>query len=230
MIIEKYYTVADTAVCIAADEKIMYGDDGVLAPFALASVSGGVVRYEYEISDSLPDPCGTPTVSRPDIAEFGEGEHTVRYIGAVANSLDGAYICTRKEGSTVRVTVKSSFCSKLSPSLILNSVSAERLAVNAGGIIFHSAYIGFRNEGILFTAPSGTGKSTQAELWRKWREADVINGDRSLGDKQERKSPAQSDSLSRTGADRHARADKGRTSLLPYMGGLLRQHMEPRGA
>ena len=61
MIIEKYYTVADTAVCIAADEKIMYGDDGVLAPFARASVSGGVVRYEYEISDSLPDPCGTPT-------------------------------------------------------------------------------------------------------------------------------------------------------------------------
>lgn len=81
MIIEKYYTVADTAVCIAADEKIMYGDDGVLAPFALASVSGGVVRYEYEISDSLPDSCGTPTVSRPDIAEFGEGENTVRYIG-----------------------------------------------------------------------------------------------------------------------------------------------------
>lgn len=180
MIIEKYYTVADTAVCIAADEKIMYGDDGVLAPFALASVSGGVVRYEYEISDSLPDPRGTPTVSRPDIAEFGEGENTVRYIGAVANSLDGAYICTRKEGSTVRVTVKSSFCSKLSPSLILNSVSAERLAVNAGGIIFHSAYIGFRNEGILFTAPSGTGKSTQAELWREWRGADVINGDRSM--------------------------------------------------
>ena len=51
-----------------------------------------------------------------------------------------------------------------------------------------------------------------------------------LGDKQERKSPAQSDSLSRTSADRHARADKGRTSLLPYMGGLLRQHMEPCGA
>ena len=50
--------------------------DGVLAPFALASVSGGVVRYEYEISDSLPDSCGTPTVSRPDIAEFGEGENT----------------------------------------------------------------------------------------------------------------------------------------------------------
>ena len=52
--------------------------------------------------------------------------------------------------------------------------------MNAGGIIFHSAYIGFRNEGILFTAPSGTGKSTQAELWREWRGADVINGDRSM--------------------------------------------------
>lgn len=31
---------------------------------------------------------------------------------------------------------------------------------------------------ILFTAPSGTGKSTQAELWKKYRNAEIINGDR----------------------------------------------------
>ena len=33
-------------------------------------------------------------------------------------------------------------------------------------------------EAIVFCAPSGTGKSTQAELWKKYRGAKIINGDR----------------------------------------------------
>lgn len=45
-------------------------------------------------------------------------------------------------------------------------------------LIFHTSYIDVGGQGILFTAPSGTGKSTQAELWRVHREARVLNGDK----------------------------------------------------
>ena len=45
-------------------------------------------------------------------------------------------------------------------------------------LIFHTSYIGWQGKGILFTAPSGTGKSTQAELWRVHRGAEVLNGDK----------------------------------------------------
>lgn len=46
-------------------------------------------------------------------------------------------------------------------------------------IILHSNFIIHNNESILFTAPSGTGKSTQGSLWEKYKGAEVINGDRS---------------------------------------------------
>lgn len=44
----------------------------------------------------------------------------------------------------------------------------------------HSSFICWRGHGILFTAPSGTGKSTQAGLWEAARNAEQLNGDRSM--------------------------------------------------
>lgn len=44
----------------------------------------------------------------------------------------------------------------------------------------HSSIVEWNRKGILFTAPSGTGKSTQAELWKKYEQATIINGDKAL--------------------------------------------------
>lgn len=46
-------------------------------------------------------------------------------------------------------------------------------------VILHSSFLAYKGKAILFTAPSGTGKSTQAELWRVHRPgAEIVNGDR----------------------------------------------------
>lgn len=42
------------------------------------------------------------------------------------------------------------------------------------GIMLHSSAISYKGEGILFSAPSGTGKSTQSSLWKKEFGDDVI--------------------------------------------------------
>lgn len=44
-------------------------------------------------------------------------------------------------------------------------------------IEIHSALIKSKEKGILFLGPSGIGKTTQAELWRDCRGAEIINGD-----------------------------------------------------
>ncbi len=46
--------------------------------------------------------------------------------------------------------------------------------------ILHASYIAVDGGAILFAAPSGTGKSTQAGLWQEFAGAQIVNGDRVL--------------------------------------------------
>ena len=47
-------------------------------------------------------------------------------------------------------------------------------------LILHSSFISYKDKGIIFTGPSGIGKSTQADLWAKYQNSNIINGDRTL--------------------------------------------------
>lgn len=49
-----------------------------------------------------------------------------------------------------------------------------------GAAVFHAAYIDRNGQAVLFTAPSGTGKSTQAALWAEHMRTEIVNGDRVL--------------------------------------------------
>ena len=59
-----------------------------------------------------------------------------------------------------------------------NGIQLQYLLMHHRGMIFHASYIGYEGNGILFTAPSQTGKSTQARLWQEYRGARILNGDK----------------------------------------------------
>lgn len=46
------------------------------------------------------------------------------------------------------------------------------------GIVIHASALSWEGQGLVFVAPSGTGKSTQANLWAKYMGARVLNDDR----------------------------------------------------
>lgn len=58
---------------------------------------------------------------------------------------------------------------------------AEQLP-NFGCFVFHGAAISYEDDGYVFTAQSGTGKSTHIKLWRQFlgKSADIINGDKPI--------------------------------------------------
>lgn len=45
-------------------------------------------------------------------------------------------------------------------------------------LLMHASAVSYQDQAIVFTAASGTGKTTQAELWQKYREAVILNGDK----------------------------------------------------
>lgn len=62
---------------------------------------------------------------------------------------------------------------------LFNAIGMEDMLMTRGVMVLHSSFIKWKGKAILFTAPSGMGKSTQAELWKKYENAEIINGDRS---------------------------------------------------
>lgn len=50
-------------------------------------------------------------------------------------------------------------------------------ALQCNGIQIHCSIIDYKRQGLLFVGPSGIGKTTQAELWHRYKKATIINGD-----------------------------------------------------
>lgn len=65
---------------------------------------------------------------------------------------------------------------------VLNMLLIGLLPVVArnNGLLLHASLVEFEGRAVAFTASSGTGKSTQADLWHEYLGAEIMNGDRAF--------------------------------------------------
>lgn len=147
-----------------------------------ASGANPVPEYAYliKVSDCLPQPEGKVIARRPDLTVLQNGERESRLIGVKGNPDFYAFYqevaADRAEVTLVRDRIAELHIDPVFTSLL----ALERRQIKKDAMILHCAYIEYQGEAILFSAPSETGKTTQANLWEKYRGSRTVNGDRSL--------------------------------------------------
>lgn len=85
-----------------------------------------------------------------------------------------------RSGTDFTVYIPAGYMDSVGIRSILTVIRAANLFLEHDGFILHASYIIHEGRAILFSAPSGTGKSTQANFWETERGAEIINGDRVL--------------------------------------------------
>ncbi len=133
---------------------------------------------EINITEELTSPRGILVFSDDYRQVYLCGGNTyIRYEGTINGDFQNAYMRIERNLSGTYVQVKRQ-C--LGCKSVLTAMEIEHTSVENSGVLFHAACIEVEGEAILFTAPSGVGKSTQADLWCKEKGAELINGDRCI--------------------------------------------------
>ena len=63
---------------------------------------------------------------------------------------------------------------------IWNQIDFSHIMLERNRVILHASYIIHNDKAIIFCGRSGVGKSTQDDLWKKYCDADIINGDKCI--------------------------------------------------
>lgn len=175
---EKFVHIAGRTIRLISNElPLRLG--GLLAAFAIDTPDSWDREVCFSPVETLPAPTGICLYREPALLVYQKGEEETRYIGSVEpNAQEGYLRLSRREEKIFAQVKRDSAGSAIGTKLILEAMETEHFLVKDGGLILHASCVEHQGEAIVFTAPSGTGKSTQAELWKNCRSARIINGDR----------------------------------------------------
>lgn len=137
------------------------------------------LTYHTKLVDELPVPEGDEVYFSEGMRIFRSGDMHQRYIGSVSKRVADGHTCTRRTGKeTVVYFRRSELPEGITGRIFLNAMELPYVLTSHDAFLLHASFIEYEGRAILFTAPSETGKSTQAQLWCDHRGAELVNGDR----------------------------------------------------
>ena len=138
-----------------------------------------LIKFEYCHEITLPDGAFIYKGSAYDVMVNGDTVHFLYHSQGSAEYY-AHRITDGKKNNLHRILIPEKYKGMIWTRLVFSLINFDEVAAGFGASVFHASVVDFRGEAILFTAPCGTGKSTQADLWEKFRNADIINGDKAL--------------------------------------------------
>ncbi|WP_426350909.1 hypothetical protein ACPWSR_06660 [Alloiococcus sp. CFN-8] len=140
------------------------------------------ILTSFYMVDVLPDKTGIKVYESEGVEIWQEeSSEEIRSYQALFKAGHPVYAQTRFDGEKLVV-----YYNKLSNvwnngnMSIWNLLHLENNLLTTGGLPLHCCYMMYKEQAILFTAPSGTGKTTQGTLWNRLYGSQIINGDKCL--------------------------------------------------
>jgi hypothetical protein len=136
------------------------------------------INIVCQVGEKLPEISGRFCGEQSEFSVFSDGGKVFRK--RAMGICEGALAeYDSKDGSDCRLYFTNKSFSVLTDDRYLwSSVPLAQLFLPKKAVLMHASFIDIGGSAVLFSAPCGTGKSTQAELWRVHGNAEVINGDK----------------------------------------------------
>ncbi len=165
------YLFCGCSVEIKCDEKILPEAEfsSFLSAYSSADYSIKIIR-----TDSLPEKSGEKI--------FISDRRKIYYDGNVKtfSSYYNAPLCRYVDFACKidNTELYIDYPGELREVTVFEAIDLPSMLLEKGIGILHCSFVEYEGNAILFVGDKQAGKSTQAALWEKYRNADVINGDR----------------------------------------------------
>ncbi len=180
---DKYYRIAGVVFKLECDENV-YDTEETLPFLTAAEKPDFVCRFSF--TDDLNIPDTEPEYSSEFVSIYGKGKKSVRTYKQLTMKKTAASV--KRDGNIfICECLKEYFDFFCMARNLMNAVGIESMLAEKSRYIIHCSFIELNGQAILFSGPSGMGKSTRAEMWMKADGSRLINGDRAIIFKEEGK-------------------------------------------
>lgn len=177
-VVDKVFQIGSFCFRVVCENEIPIPEKFLL--FEASQEAEPAFTYRLRIVESLSAPAGKLLAGRPDLTAFRTETGEGRLIGSLGGmAYYACYLEVSKQQADIQLSIHE--LSDLRYDTVFTSLFAlESRMIRRQSLILHCAYMVYQGKAILFSAPSETGKSTQAGLWERYRGSHTVNGDRAL--------------------------------------------------
>ena len=171
----KAYLIGDIRLCLEADEPVADADFFPLFRADDKITPDFTVRV---LRQPLPDVPGKETFCtnhRRTVVSDGR-IYRYTYFSDTSHRTNVPYACAVRQEKEITLWVD--YGAPFWDTMLFDALGLPDLFLEQGAGLLHAAFIDIGGAGLLFAGQKGQGKTTQAQLWERFRVAEVINGDR----------------------------------------------------
>ncbi len=150
-------------------------------PYSLFLYDGEQIDYRVniEFSSDLTQKIENPYfVSQDRVCDYENG--VLRCCYKSRDNENEYYACRIVDNKNIEIIIDEKYRDMIRPDVVFSLIGIEDIVAESNGCMLHSSFVEKNGGAILFIGPCSIGKSTQANLWREYADAVVINGDKTM--------------------------------------------------